>query len=162
VPPLGSSLGYLLFVRERTLMAQPFDAVKIRLMGDPVSIAEHVAVVSPPLAGQFSAQNGTLVYVPQMAQDKQLTWFDRQGRSVGSVGMLADTLWAVISPDGSTIGADQLNPDGNSRDVWLHDLNRGTTSRLTFSGSPAGFSIRPVGTQMAAKLSLPETTVNRT
>jgi hypothetical protein len=145
VPPLGSSPGYLLFVRERTLMAQPFDAVKIRLMGDPVSIAEHVALVSPPVAGQFSAsQNGTLVYASQTAQDKQLTWFDREGRSIGSIGMPADTLSAVISPDGSTIAADQLNPDGNSRDVWLHDLIRGTTSRLTFIGNPAGLPLFPV------------------
>ena len=145
VPPLGSSLGYLLFVRERTLVAQPFDAVKIQLMGDPVSIAEHVALVSPPVAGQFSAsQNGTLVYAPQVAQDKQLTWFDREGRSVGNIGMPAGTLSAVISPDGLTIAADQLNPDGNSRDVWLHDLTRGTTSRLTFIGNPAGLALLPL------------------
>ena len=74
VPPRDSSPGYLLFLRERSLMAQPFDAVKIQITGDPVPVAEDVAFVSPPAGGQFSAsRSGTLVYAPEAARSKQLT-----------------------------------------------------------------------------------------
>jgi len=124
-PPLGSSPGYLLFLRERTLMAQPFDAAKIQTTGDPMPVAENVAFVSPPAGGQFSvSRTGTLVYAPEALRNKQLTWFDRNGKAVGTLGMPADTLSVAISPDGLFIAADTLNAEGNGRDVSLYDVTR--------------------------------------
>lgn len=140
-PPTGSSPGYLLYLRDRTLMAQLFDASKLELAGDPVPVAEQVAFVSPPAAGQFSAaRNGTLVYAPEVPQNKQLTWFDRNGKSVGFVGTPADTRSVAISPDGSTVAADPRDPYG-THDIWLHDLVRGTSSRLTFRPGAIGLPV---------------------
>ena len=62
--------------------------------------------------------------------DKQLTWFDRSGKSVGAVGMPTDIQWAAISPDGATIATDRIGQYGV--DIWLHDLARGTETRFTF------------------------------
>src|SRR5207245_2241253 len=56
--------GYLLFMRERTLMAQPFNAGKAEMTGEPLPLAEQVDY-SPGVGtqGQFSAsQNGILAY----------------------------------------------------------------------------------------------------
>jgi len=158
VPPVLSApgfsgTGYLLFVRERTLMAQPFDPVKAQTTGDAVPIAEQVNYFSNASQAQFSAsRNGTLVYVSGGAAawtafmyaaggTKQLTWFDRGGKPAGTVGMPANTLWVALSPDGSTVATDPLDTSGNQRDVWLHDLRRGTASRFTFG---RGTNIFPV------------------
>ena len=126
--------GYLLFVREGTLMAQPFDTSKLQTTGDPVPIAEQVDYSPGNSQGQFSAsRNGTLVYVSGAAArgKKQLAWFDRSGTSKGPVGKPADIIWAAISPDGAMVATDPLDVSG-SRDIWLHDLARGTDTRFTF------------------------------
>jgi hypothetical protein len=139
VAPLGSARGYLLFLRERTLNAQPFDPSKLQATGDPTPVAEHVAFVSPPAGGQFSAsENGTVVYAPEAAHNKQLTWFDRNGNPVGTVGLPADIASAAISPDGSMIALDPLDPEGRGREVWLHDLAGGPDPGSRLFAMPRG------------------------
>jgi len=126
--------GYLLFVRERTLMAQPFDTSKLETAGDAVPIAEQVDYFSQQGLGHFSvSRNGTLVFTSGAGggNKKQLTWFDRNGKSGGSVGMPADTSWSSISPDGSTVATDRADETGG-HDIWLHDLARLTDTRFTF------------------------------
>ena len=127
--------GYLLFVRERTLMAQPFDTSKIETTGDAVPIAEQVDYFSGNGLSHFSvSRNGRLVYTSGGGGNKkQLTWFDcKTGKFGGTVGMPADMSgWASISPDGSTVATDLPDTTGG-RDIWLHDLARGTDTRFTF------------------------------
>jgi Tol biopolymer transport system component len=131
----GSSRdGYLIFVRDHTAMAQPFDSAKAQTTGDAVPVAEQVDTMPGNSQGQFSAsQNGVLVYTSgaTAAGNVQITWFDRSGKQVGTVGTPSPMLWATLSPDGSTVAADVLDSTGG-RDIWLHDLARGTESRFTF------------------------------
>ena len=55
--------GYLLFLRDRTLMAQPFDAGRLEIRGDSVPIAEQVTMNLGTGRAVFSvSENGTLVY----------------------------------------------------------------------------------------------------
>jgi dipeptidyl aminopeptidase/acylaminoacyl peptidase len=54
--------------------------------------------------------------------------------------MPADTSWASISPDGSTVATDPSDGSGG-RDIWLHDLMRGTDTRFTFG---PGSNVFPV------------------
>jgi len=125
--------GFLLFVREGTLMAQPFDAAKLQTTGDAVPIAEKVdAYTGRADQYQFSAsQNGVLVYTSRSAgSNLQLTWFDRSGKVTGTLGAPGVMTWAAISPDGNTVAADRM--DRGIYDIWLHDLGRGTASRFTF------------------------------
>jgi len=126
--------GYLLFVRERTLMAQPFDASRIETTGGAVPIAEQVDYSFSNGLGHFSAsRNGTLVFASGAAggNNKQLTWYDRNGKSAGAVGVPADMSSARISPDGSTVATDPGDPAGG-KDIWLFDLARGTPTKFTF------------------------------
>ena len=144
--------GYLLFVRERTLMAQPFDASNLRATGDAVPVAEQVDYYPGNNQSQFSAsRNGTLVYTSGATGGgkKQLTWLDRNGKPTGTVGMPADTLWARISPDGSTVATDPSDASG-TRDIWLYDVARGTPSRFTFGPGQNEFPVwSPDGTRIA-------------
>jgi Tol biopolymer transport system component len=124
--------GYLLFVRERTVMAQPFDAGKLQTTGDATPIAEQVDSGTRPNQNQFSiSQNGVLAYISGSGGGgARLTWFDRSGKVSGTLGAPNVVSWGAISPDGNTVAVDRR--DRGLPDIWLHDLARGTASRFTF------------------------------
>jgi serine/threonine protein kinase len=126
--------GVLLFVRERTLLAQPFNAAKLETTGDAVPIAEPIDLASDQIFGHFSAsQNGVLAYVTGGGGEQaQLTWLDRSGKVTGTLGPLDNWRWPAISPDGKSVAVDRLNPETGRRDVWTFNLERGTSSRFTF------------------------------
>jgi serine/threonine protein kinase len=126
--------GYLLFLRESTLMAQAFDAERRVTSGDAVPIAERVAadLVSSGqrgAAGFAVSENGTLLYRPAIAMETQLVWVDRTGKTVASVAPAGTYNNLALSPDETRVAFDRPGP-GN--DVWLTDLQRRTTSRFTF------------------------------
>src|SRR6185436_12600068 len=79
--------GYLLFVRERTLMAQPFDADKLQLTGEAVPVAEQVGLNVGNARAQFSvSETGVLIYRSFVSGgNTQLVWFDRAGKELGRV-----------------------------------------------------------------------------
>jgi hypothetical protein len=116
--------GYLLFVRETTLMAQPFDADTVTLTGRILPVAESV--------GRFSvSQNGALAYMLGSPMSrKELVWVDRNGRHLGVAASAAQYRCVRLSPDEKSIAFDR-NEEGNS-DVWALDLGRGVSSRIAF------------------------------
>jgi serine/threonine protein kinase len=131
--------GYLLFVRERTLMAQPFDAGKAKTTGDAVPLAEEIDYLPNGNQGQFSvSQNGVLVYTSGAGGGGrlQLTWLDRTGKSLGTVWTPGDIGAPALSPDGATVAVQRLDSAGVA-DIWLYDLARGTPTRFTFGPSPS-------------------------
>jgi len=133
VPPQGSGTGHILFERERTLMAQPFDPSKLQTTGDAVPVAEQVEYFPGSSQAQFSAsQNGVLVYLSNLSEggNAPLTLFDRTGKPSGEAGEAF--YWGMLSPDGSTVAMDRADRQTRLRDIWLHDLARGTDSRFTF------------------------------
>jgi len=129
----GNSTGYLLFMRNQTLMAQPFNAEKLATTGEAEPVAEQLNH-SNNVYGEFGvSQTGVLAYITGGAsRGVQITWFDRSGRPSGTVGPPGIINWASLSPDGATVAADRVDPQSGISDLWLHDLARGTTSRFTF------------------------------
>jgi len=130
VPP-----SWLLYVRGSTLVAQSFDPDKATLAGDAIPIAEQVATVAANgLFGAFSvSQNGILAYrraVPPASTE--LTWFDRSGKKLGTVGEEAVYTNPALSPDGKRLAVGRLDPSTNRRDIWVIDLVRSVSSRFTF------------------------------
>jgi Tol biopolymer transport system component len=141
--------GYILFMREQTLMAQPFDAGKLRTTGDAFPIAEQVDASN---AGNFTAsQNGVLAYESgRQGQTVQMTWFDRSGKPLGTVGSPGDMEWVAISPDGKTVAFDRRDAQTGILDIWMHDLARGTDSRFTFNSKNNRFPVwSPDGNYLA-------------
>src|SRR5262249_14971088 len=65
----------------------------------------------------------------------QLTWFDRNGKPGGTVGMPGTCNNVRLSPDGRRVAEDHNDPDGRTTDIWIHELDREATTRLTFGPS---------------------------
>ena len=129
--------GFLLFMRNETLMAQPFDAEKLELTGEPSPVAEHVAYNMGLGRGAFSvSENGVLAFRTGSGDRDQLLWFDRGGKQIGSLGAvgLYFSLW--LSPDERQVAVERSDPQTGTPDIWLFDLARGIPSR--FTTDPAG------------------------
>jgi len=126
--------GCLLYLRENTLMAQPFDVKKLEITGDPVPLAEPVEYdLSYNRAVFSSSRNGLIVYQQSNTQyGWKLVWYDRSGSMVGGVGDPAQYGTAFISPDGKKIAYDVYDPQSRNRDIWLYDLTRSIKTRFTF------------------------------
>jgi hypothetical protein len=126
--------GRLLFVRQNTLMAQPFDVQRLELIGDPVPLPDSVLEDEGRNLGLFSASdNGVLSYVEGTgAADRQLTWFDRKGTKLGELMGPDAYIDMQISPDGKKVFFAIGSPES---DIWTYDLARGVKTRLTFGAS---------------------------
>jgi Tol biopolymer transport system component len=132
--------GYLLFVREGNVMAQPMDASSLRLSGAAVPVAERVYFNPVRWTGDFSfSRSGLLLFRSGTATRKyRLTWFDLDGKPLGTVGQPASIRQVRLSPDGSRAMAMILAADGATGELWMYDLARGVATRFTSSGySPA-------------------------
>jgi Tol biopolymer transport system component len=125
--------GYLLFMRDQTLMAQPFNPRRIELTGEPTPIAEHVAINGGTGRPLFSAsENGTLVYqAGETTGGWNLVWFGRDGKQIGSFAQPDRYFYPALSPDGTRLAVCIFAAQGTG-DVWVFDLKRGTNTRLTF------------------------------
>jgi hypothetical protein len=123
---ISESRGYLLFVRESTLMAQPFDTLKFQLSGDVFPIAEGVASPNGIYAPISASDNGILLYgtATGNASRSQIAWYDRAGKVLGPAVEEGNVLDPALSPVFTRV-------NGVSRRIWLKDLVRGTDRPLT-------------------------------
>jgi Tol biopolymer transport system component len=126
--------GYLLFLRETTLMAQPFDARRLLLTGEAFPIAEQIQTQGNPPSGVFSASaNGVLAYQTGTgAAGSQLVWIDRTGKRFGILGDSAAYGDLALSADGKRASVNILSQGGKGEDIWLYDVARGLRTRFTF------------------------------
>ena len=132
--PVYAAPGYLLFARGATLTAQSFDARKLQLAGEPFPVAEKIGYNFSNSNSSVSVSgNGTMVYSAGDLTKRQLTWFDRSGKQLGTLGPPSETNDIVLSRDGKRLAMQGLT-EGNS-DIWLMDLARGVPSRFTFEPS---------------------------
>jgi eukaryotic-like serine/threonine-protein kinase len=143
--------GHILFVREGSLVAQRFDAGSATVSGEEIPVGERVNFSTVNVHGAFTAsRQGVLAYLSGTNQNSQLTWFDRSGRILGTLGEPATLMGPRISPDGGTVAYGRTDPQTSLAEVWLRDLKRGTDSRFT-TGLPGvdGTSVwAPDGSQI--------------
>ncbi|HKD86199.1 MAG TPA: protein kinase [Terriglobales bacterium] len=125
--------GYLLYVREGTLLAQPFSPSSLAITGEAVPLIEHVATNSPSFRGVFStSDNGILIYQSGGASGTwQLQWSGRDGKVISSIPEQRTFLEPAISPDGQRLAV-AFGDGGANIDIWILDVSRGTRTRLTF------------------------------
>ncbi len=128
--------GHILFSRDGALLAQRFDADKLVLIGEPFRVADQVRVNFNSRAYLSVSDNGTLVFDPSSdLENRQLTWFDRSGKQLETVGPVGSYLFARLSPDQKRIAISRRDPSGGVFDIYVYDIARGTSSRLTTSSS---------------------------
>jgi DNA-binding winged helix-turn-helix (wHTH) protein/Tol biopolymer transport system component len=130
---------YLLFARDTNLMGQAFDVTKGKLLGTAFVVAPRLLIADSgghPRASLSASQNGVLAYrtrVDTGATD--LTWIDRGGRRLGSLGESGEFSNPAVSPDGKKLLISRMDSEIRTRDLWLHDFSNGSSSRLTFNAA---------------------------
>jgi Tol biopolymer transport system component len=128
------SAGHVLFVRDDTLMAQPFDPGARELRGEAFPVAEGLAVLRGAAVGVFSgSRDGVLAYLTGVQVDRsRLVWFDRDGKELGTVGEEGSIELGRLSPDATRVAIAVRDPSTGNQDVWIQDLERGLRARFTF------------------------------
>jgi serine/threonine protein kinase len=126
--------GHLLFMRDNSLVAQPFDPANGKFTGDPLPLAENVQYDSALWRANLSVStNGTMVYASGTATGNQvLTWFDRTGKSLGTVGELGYFQELRLSPDNKKLAV--VDSNTAAAVIWIYDLASNLKTRLTFNG----------------------------
>jgi Tol biopolymer transport system component len=120
--------GYLIFRLGSRLVAQSFDIGHASLAGDPMPITDTVANTN--LSSVSS--NGVLAYDTEPPVSTRLTWLDRNGKRLGTLGGAREYTNPAISPDEKKVAVGIGNAFAGTRDIWIVDIQRGTNFRLTF------------------------------
>lgn len=129
--------GYLLALRDESLMAQRIDLDARQLVGEPFPIVERIGH-SPDFnyAAFFTSETGALVYgTATIAPRTTLTWVDRTGRSLGAVGPEGEFSNPWLSPDQKRVAVARLDRQTGKRDIWLVETAGGSATRFSFDAA---------------------------
>lgn len=126
------SPGYLLFSRGGTLVAQRFDARGLKLLGDPVPIAEQVTAGINGASEFHASENGILVFSASAAQAARLVEMDREGKQLRAFTLPNAILHLALSPDERRVALRVLDPQSRTRDVWIEEPARDIGTRFTY------------------------------
>jgi eukaryotic-like serine/threonine-protein kinase len=149
--------GYLLYVKERSLLAQPFSASSRKLSGRAVPIAQQVHFGSLRWVSNYAASGDALLYESQEGGGVwQLTWFDLEGKEIGKLGEPREITGVVVSPDGKRAATVVTEQSGSKSNLWMYDVARGLASRFTFDEGDTDDPIWSTdGKQLAYSLNYP-------
>ena len=128
--------GFVWFVRDRTLMAQPLDATRHLPTGSPIAVTEDVRVADRGPTGPDThlftvSPAGVAAFQADAAPGFELVWYDRHGKRVGTLGAPADYADTVVSPDGTRVLVSKQRGSTTARDLWVYEVDRGVGSRVT-------------------------------
>ena len=127
--------GFLLFVREGTLMAQPFDLSTLSVTGSPMPLAEDLLYFRDLGQADFSVStNGVLAYQAGNTQSR-LVWFRRNGSEETQIGEPGDYGFTALSPDETLVATDVMDRRAGTTDIQVFDLARG--------GKPSSVTLDP-------------------
>jgi len=138
-----ASPRFLLYLKDGDLMAHGINLKSLELEGDPVLIAKEAGLSATGQAAISVSNHGLLAYWNGSLAGFQLLWFDRTGQQLnvaGEGGSAADSRHHRLSPDGTRVAWMRPDPDLLSPDIWITDLTRTISTRLT---SNMGFDENP-------------------
>jgi Tol biopolymer transport system component/predicted Ser/Thr protein kinase len=130
----AGGVEYMLYLRNQVLFAQEFDLKALKLTGEPVPVAENVGD-NGIAAGFFSvSQNGILVYRENDEKNSRLTFLDRSGKAVRTIGEVGEFNTMALSPDGTAVAVERVDSMTRNSDLWVF-RDGGGSMRLTFDAS---------------------------
>src|SRR2546423_1192711 len=129
VPP-----GFIIYSRDGDLRAQRVDPKTLESTGEPIRLADKVQYDAGVKSALFAASDrGSLVYLEGEAIGKsEMTWVSRDGKTLGTIAPPAMFYSPTLSHDEKRVAVDISAPHTASGDVWIFDLVRGTSTRLTY------------------------------
>ena len=131
--PRYSPTGHIVYGVSGTLRTVGFDLDRLEVTNpNPVPVLDGVITKDSGAANFDLARDGSLVYVAgDVAQiaERALVWVDRAGREEPLATPSVSYQRPRVSPDGARVAVDVADSDGT--DIWVHDLARGTETRLT-------------------------------
>jgi Tol biopolymer transport system component/predicted Ser/Thr protein kinase len=122
---------FLIYAREQTLLARKFDPSRLEPAGEPVVLDSRIGPANPINAARFDVSRDALVFGGAAGEVPSLAWFDRTGRSLGTIGPPGVYPQFMLSPDESLALVTQVDPRTGRSDLWTMDLRRGVLTRLT-------------------------------
>ncbi len=141
--------GQLLYVKEGTLVAQAFDPSAMKIRGEPVPVAEKIGMNANGQSDFSVSDNGVLVYRGGASNEDRLVWVDRNGKELSEVDKPGQYEATALSPDGARLAIEMRAARSGKNAVWIRDLARGVTSRLTFDDSSGSSPVwSPDGTRV--------------
>jgi Tol biopolymer transport system component len=128
--------GRLLYVHDRSLMAQAFDIDRLELSGPAESIVEQELLTNPTFmySGFSVSQNGMLVFQSTADANSRLTWFDRVGKELTQIPVTGYS-FPRVSPDGRRLLVSSDDARNGKYFLRIYDLERGISTRITDGGS---------------------------
>jgi serine/threonine protein kinase len=141
--------NHILLVREQVLYAQRFDPVKMEMAGEPTPLASGVSEDWTNYIRATASNSGLVAYLPDATTRRQVTWLDRTGKPIGTIGEpLFNARLGDLSPDGRVLAVATTRGEFGAGDNLLMDMSRGTATLLTTGDS--GFARwSPDGTRIA-------------
>jgi Tol biopolymer transport system component len=134
--------SYLFFVRNLTLLAQPFNFARGVLTDSPIVIAPRVIPGEAGRFAPFAAGRRSLVFRQSTPPESRLRWFDRHGvPGQDGFDLSGSFRYLRLSHDGRWLAVSRLDPETTKLDVWIHDLARGVGERLTNDAVGAFFPV---------------------
>jgi eukaryotic-like serine/threonine-protein kinase len=142
--------GYLLFVDENTLWGQKFDVERLEVEGQPFLVAEHVGRNTAMMGAVSASTTGIIAYADTLVHNGRLSWMDRKGTPLDSTGPLeGDYIDFRLSPDEQRLAASLVDPKTNIVEIWLTDLARSSTTRVSSGGLVTASALwSPDGTRL--------------
>jgi serine/threonine protein kinase/Tol biopolymer transport system component len=138
--PLFVGPDWLLYVRAGTLFAQPFDVARLRVSGAAIPVADHV--LANPANGRAAigaSDTGVLAFRTGSAGlMSELSWVDRAGKSLGTVGDAGRYEQVRLSPDEKHVVMSTIDETAGSHVLNTLDLGNNITSQLTFEAATVG------------------------
>ena len=131
--PRYAPSGHIVYGTEGTLRAVGFDLATLTVTGDPVPVVDQVRTTSSGAVSFAISSAGTLAYATggsATTGSRVFVWVDREGRGTPAAAEALDYQEFALSPDGTRVAVRTRRQEG--QDVWVIDLDRGTTTRLTF------------------------------
>jgi Tol biopolymer transport system component/predicted Ser/Thr protein kinase len=154
--PTGQAMGHLVYIHQGALFAIPFDPARLELRGAAVPILEDVAGDPNSGAGQFSFSGpGTFVYRTGKVSEQNwpVSWLDSSGKTRPLIPAPGFYLQPRFSPNGQRLALSKFAH--TDRDIFVYDLQRNTTTRLTVGTLAAAPVWTPDGRYIAFGIQIP-------
>ncbi len=157
--PSYATSGHIIYQQGEAgpLMALPFDAASRRVTGEAFPVLDDVGSRVSYQVRMFTlSETGTLAYIPRspLLDSGAVVWVDRKGETTPIVEIGKILVEPRLSPDGGRIAFRTPAP---TCDLWVHDIARGTTTRITHEGDNHGLAWSPDGRRVAfCRLGSPE------